>query len=276
VAANSKASGNTAPDGSVGPQTFRSMTAVVIWWVWVLFAVGNLIDLAVQGRDHLAVVAAVTLVLMTGVAYVTALRPRVIAADDGIRVQNPLRDHQIPWQLVRRVDLADLLRIHVGEPGAPDPVPGKRSKKINAWAVHYSRRRQLTSEMRARRANARMLRGGPSSTTVFGMPSPYNTPSRQSAASAAVASPEAEAERIARLLNDRATAAGIEQATEAARTETGEAETSEGTVTNPVVVTSTAVAGQGTGPLRMVSTWSWQAIAALGVPALVLLIVALV
>ena len=36
------------------PQTFRSPFAVAIWWLWVLFAVGNLIDLAVQGHDHRA------------------------------------------------------------------------------------------------------------------------------------------------------------------------------------------------------------------------------
>ena len=38
--------------GPESRQTFRSPVAVVIWWLWVLFAVGNLIDLAVQGRDH--------------------------------------------------------------------------------------------------------------------------------------------------------------------------------------------------------------------------------
>ena len=55
------------------PQIFRSPTAVVVWVVWLLFAVGNWIDLAVQGRDHLSVVAAAVLLLATGVAYVTAL-----------------------------------------------------------------------------------------------------------------------------------------------------------------------------------------------------------
>ena len=257
MAANSKTSGKAAPDGAVGPQTFRSVTAIIIWWVWVLFAVGNLIDLAVQGRDHLAVVAAATLLLITSVAYVTAARPRVISADDGIMVRNPLRDHHIPWPLVRKVDLADLLRVHVREPGALDPEPGAKSKKvISAWAVHYSRRRQVTTDMRARRASARVARGG-GSMSPFGIPS-SSYGSRPPVPSSA--SQEAEAERIARMLNDRATAAGIEQATTDADT--------------------SAVAGQGiagaTGALRMASTWSWQALAALSVPALILLIVALV
>jgi Bacterial PH domain len=265
VAANSKTSGKAARDGTVGPQTFRSVTAIIIWWVWVLFAAGNLIDLAVQGRDHLAVVAAATLLTITGVAYVTAERPRVISADDGITVKNPLRDHHIPWPLVRKVDLADLLRVHVRVHGAPDPEPGAKSRKIiSAWAVHYSRRRQVTTDMRARRASARAARGGGGGMTPFGISS-SSYGSRLPTASST--SPEAEAERIARMLNDRATAAGIEQATT-------EAETSAGTVTQTTVVDhegASALAG-----VRMVSTWSWQALAALGAPALLLLIVALV
>ena len=60
------------PERVEKPQIFRSPTAVVVWVVWLLFAVGNWIDLAVQGRDHLSVVASATLLLATGVGYVTA------------------------------------------------------------------------------------------------------------------------------------------------------------------------------------------------------------
>ena len=52
------------PDGR---EVFRSTGAVIVWWVWVLFAVGNLIDLAVQGRDHLTLVAAFILLFVTGI-----------------------------------------------------------------------------------------------------------------------------------------------------------------------------------------------------------------
>ena len=76
------------------PQIFRSPTAVVVWVVWLLFAVGNWVDLAVQGRDHLSVVAAAVLLLATGAAYVTAQRPRIIADEAGVTVRNPLRDHR--------------------------------------------------------------------------------------------------------------------------------------------------------------------------------------
>ena len=66
-------------------QTFRSPFSVVIWWVWALFAAGNLIDLAVQGRDHLSVVAAFILLFITGVIYPTVQRPRIVADDEGWR-----------------------------------------------------------------------------------------------------------------------------------------------------------------------------------------------
>ena len=112
--------------------------------MWLLFAVGNWIDLAIQGRDHMSAVAAAILLLATGVAYVTAQRPRIIADDAGMTIRNPLRDHRIGWTGVARVDLADVLRVHYEW--------GQHRKVISAWAVHYSRRRQLAGETRARSA----------------------------------------------------------------------------------------------------------------------------
>jgi hypothetical protein len=240
VAADHEISGRAAVAGAGEPQTFRSVTGVIIWWVWLVFAVGNLVDLAVQGRDHLSVVAAATLLLLTGVAYVTALRPRLIAADEGITVLNPLRDHRIPWRVVSNVDLGDLLRVRCRS--------GKKEKVIGAWAVHYSRRRQMTSDLRARRAATRDVRGGSrGASTTFGVAGP------------AEHTPEAEAVRIARLFNERAAAAA-------------------GSATESVTAAGAAELGseRGEHPAeRLVSTWSWPAVAALAMPALILLIVAL-
>ena len=139
------------------PQIFRSPTAVVVWVVWLLFAVGNWIDLAVQGRDHLSVVAAAVLLLATGVAYVTAQRPRIIADDAGVTVRNPLRDHRIGWAGVAEIDLVDLLRVHCAWGGPPGAAPADREhhKVISAWAIHYSRRRQFAAEAKARRGARR-------------------------------------------------------------------------------------------------------------------------
>ena len=133
---------------------FRSPIATLIWWVWVLFALGNLIDLAVQGRDHLSVIAACSLLLITGVVYATALRPRIITDADGLTIVNPVRVHEIGWPAVTGFDSTELLRVRclwTAEDGAKTDTRG-----FYAWAAHSSRRRQVAAEMRAQRRS----RGG--------------------------------------------------------------------------------------------------------------------
>jgi len=220
------------------PQTFRSPLAVVVWIVWLLFAVGNWIDLAVQGRDHGSVVAAAIVLLSTGVAYVTALRPRVIADADGVTVRNPLRDHRVGWTGVTEVDLSELLRVHCAAGQG-----GTRRKVISAWAVHYSKRRKLAAEARARRRgrSGDFWRSTPGLPATTGRGRPYGASAPDPDASAA----EAEAERIVRVLSDYATAARAETA-----------------------------AGTGTAT-PLISTWDPLAVAAVVVPALILLIVSL-
>ena len=272
------------------PQTFRSPTAVVIWVVWLLFAVGNWIDLAVQGRDHLSVVAAAVLLLATGVAYVTAQRPRIIADNTGVTVRNPLRDHRIGWAGVAKIDLLDLLRVHCAWGGPPGAAPGDRDhhKVISAWAVHYSRRRQFTADTKARRTARRSAAVMP-----MGFGRSYEPVTAREPASAA----EADAKRVVRLLSDRATAARAEavwasgtaeipgaQATgTAAETQpagTGTAargpqlaESRAATGAEPAGATAIAAANWAE-PLT--STWSRRALAALVIPALILLVVCLV
>src|SRR5580704_1563070 len=190
-----------------GPQVFRSPTAIIVWLVWVLFAAANLIDLAVQGRDRLS--------LVTGIAYITAQRPRVIADSAGITIVNPLRDHHIGWAGVTKVDLADLLRVHCRRG------PGD-TKVIYSWAVQYSRRRKAAAEVKARRTAARTSSGRASFGTFglsgggFGMGAGYGGSGRRdlgygsAAGGNAASAAEAEAERIVRVLNEYATAARAE------------------------------------------------------------------
>jgi hypothetical protein len=248
-------------------ETFRSPTALVVWVVWLLFAVGNWIDLAVQGRDHLSAIAAAILLLVTGIAYDTAQRPRIIADDAGMTVRNPLRDHRIGWASVTKVDLTDLLRVHCDwgtQIGAP-PGSKEHSKVVSSWAVHYSRRRQFAADARARRA-ARGRR------SAFGLP--YGT-----SASDAGTSAEAEAKKVVRVLSERATAAQAEAVWAAGTVPIAGASPADGTGTSGEVQTGESAVGTlgnlgDAGvlvPLR--STWSWPAIAAIIIPALILLVV---
>lgn len=135
-------------------QVFRSIPAVVVWWLWAAFAVANLADLAVQGRGHFSAGVAAVIVAITGVVYACALRPRVIADDSGITLLNPLRDHQVPWAAVTAVDLGESLQVHCRRPGGAERV-------LYSWAVPSARRRRASAALRARRAGAELERQSP-------------------------------------------------------------------------------------------------------------------
>jgi hypothetical protein len=268
-------------DATTGPQTFRSPTAVIVWWVWVLFAAGNLVDLAVQGRDHISLVAAAILVLATGVAYVTAQRPRIIADSAGITIVNPLRDYHIGWAGVTQVDVADLLRVHCRR--GPDD-----TKVISSWAVHYSRRRKLAAEAKARRVTARMSSGRASFGT-FGLGAGgfgggtgggrRDLGYGGSAGGEASSTAEAEAERIVRVLSEYATAARAETVWAEGTVEIAGA----GPADQPEPAGQVEPVADGAADLRITgwleplkSTWSQRAILALLIPALILLVIVLV
>jgi hypothetical protein len=123
-------------------KVFRLQGALIAWWVWVVFAVANLVDLAITGRDHTAAEIAVSLIVITGLVYACALRPRVVTDASGITVQNPFRDHLVPWGSVTSVDLAESVRVHCApEPGAT------RQKVIHSWALFTQRRNKLRQEI---------------------------------------------------------------------------------------------------------------------------------
>jgi Bacterial PH domain len=139
-----------------GRQVFRSPVAVAIWWLWVLFAAGNLIDLAVQGRDRVSLVAAFVLLFVTGIAYVTAQRPRIVLDAAGLTIANPVRDHRVGWAAVAGADPTDLLRVRCEWPDGD----GTARRVIYSWAVHSSRRRQVAAELRALRQSRPGSRSG--------------------------------------------------------------------------------------------------------------------
>ena len=130
-------------------EVFRSPGSLILSWVWVVIAIVALIDLAVQARDQSAVVMAVLVVAVTGAVYACALRPRIVADAKGITVENPLRDHHVPWGAVERVDAVNAVAVHcVAAPGAA------KGKVVHSWAVQSSPRSAQRAQFRARRAQA--------------------------------------------------------------------------------------------------------------------------
>jgi Bacterial PH domain len=230
-----------------GRQVFRSAGAVMIWWVWLLFAVGNLIDLAIQGRDHLSLVAAFILLFVTGIVYVTARRPRIIVDADGLTIANPVRDHRIDWAAVAGADPTEVLRVRCEWPEGD----GTRRRIIYSWAVHSSKRRQLAAEMRAQRQAERGGRAGAGGGAgLFG--GTFGRGFGRSADSAQALAPAPAPEGDALRLDVGKIVATLTEHAEKARLDRLEA--------------------QATAP---VSTWDLVAVAVIIVPGLALLITAL-
>jgi len=229
----SKEKGGNGADREV----FRSPAAVAIWWLWVLFAVGNLVDLAVQGRDHLSLVAAFILLFVTGVVYVTAQRPRVIVDADGVTVVNPIGDHRVGWPAIAGADATELLRLRCEWPDGDRT--GQRA--IYAWAVHSSRRRQVAAEMRAQRQSRRAARGfGGSGLSGLSGAGGYGAPPSQPPEPATLG---VDTDRVVATITARTGLARLG-----------------------------APGALATAPA---STWNWPAIAAVVIPGLALLIAAL-
>ena len=132
-------------------EVFRSAGSLILWWLWAVFAAVALVDLIVQGTGHSAVIMAVLVVAITAMVYGCAFRPRIVAGAAGITVENPLRDHRVPWGAVEKVDAVHAVRVHcVPAPGA------SKGKIISSWAVQSSPRAARAAEYRSRRQLQRM------------------------------------------------------------------------------------------------------------------------
>jgi hypothetical protein len=121
------------------PLVFRSTPSFVFAWLWMVFAAANLVDLAVRGRDVASVIAAGSLLLGAGVAYVIGLRPRVVADETSVRLHNPLRDVRLPWSVVDKVETTDAIEIHSGD------------HRFRAYALQISPRARVKARSRPRR-----------------------------------------------------------------------------------------------------------------------------
>jgi hypothetical protein len=129
-------------------EVFRSAGSAVLSWAWFVVAVIILVDLAVEGRDHVAAVTAAVVVAVTGVVYACAWRPRIVADSAGITVVNPVRDHQVPWPAVATVDVVNAVRVHCA------PAPGAaRGKVLYSWAVQSSPRSARKAALRREAAS---------------------------------------------------------------------------------------------------------------------------
>ncbi len=127
-------------------RTFRLPAPVVIWWIWVVFALANLIDIAFTGGDWDSLLVISVLAVITGLMYAVAFRPRVITDDHGITVLNPMRDHRVPWGAVSSVTVGESVQVRC----APGPESG-REKIVHSWALYAPRRARVKKDFPGRR-----------------------------------------------------------------------------------------------------------------------------
>ena len=136
-----QASSRKDPDSE--REVFRSAGSTVLSWAWFVVAAIVLVDLAVQGRDHAALVTAALVLVITGVVYACAWRPKIVADSGGITIINPVRDHQVPWTAVSNVDVVNAVRVHC------EPAPGAdRGQVLYSWAVQSSPRSARKAALR--------------------------------------------------------------------------------------------------------------------------------
>jgi len=254
-------------------ETFRLAPPVIFWWVWVAFVALNVVDYGLQGLPsaHFGAVLAAVLLLVTGLAFTLALRPKVIASDEGITVVNPYRTHVVPWRLVTFVDTGEWVQVHYapspasagavagdGRGFAADPgatASSASGKTVHCWGLYVSaraRRKIASGPPRARDPLSR----GQLGLLGFGLGRSGRS-TRGGDAEGAGATPSSrlpeEARYLASLPPAKAFAVRLDGVAdrERARQDTSEQ------------------------PPQATTTWSWPALAAVVIPAVILLAVAL-
>ena len=262
------------------PEVFRSPGSLILSWAWFVVAGIILVDLAVQGRDHTALVTAVVVLVVTGIVYACAWRPKIVADSAGIGVINPVRDHRVPWPAVVKVDVVNAVRVHCAPP------PGAaRGKVLDSWAVQSSPRSARKAAMRREAASRPRPRLTPRPRSLQpppGAPPPGAAPRYGELPDAAKeVLDRSSAEFTAGRLSERAQHA--RQAAARAASSHLPADQGAGPPGAPGADQAVAVGtragedGAAAGAAEPVTArWAWLPIAAMMVPLLLLLLVALV
>ena len=233
---------------------------VILWWVWIAFVVLNIADFVAQGvsSPRLGAVVSAILLLVTGLMYTLALRPRVVIGERELTIRNPFRTYHIPWPLIHAVDTGEWVRVHYA-PGGPEvdtagsgdaagsgnaaaPVSSAGDKKVYCWALYVSARarRKIARGTARPRGRGRGLSALIDSTADSG----------QSARM-----PQ-EARYLASLPVAKAMATRLDSHAERERAKAKRAGSATGT------------------PLAAAASWTWPDIAFVAIPAVIVLIVA--
>lgn len=102
----------------------------VLGWVWMAFAALNVIDILRHEWSRSSAHAGSVLLLVSGIVWVIALRPRLRADADRVLLRNPLRDIEIPWGAVTEIESRDTVRVTTED------------RRYHSWVGHVPHRRR--------------------------------------------------------------------------------------------------------------------------------------
>ncbi|MFI6453966.1 hypothetical protein ACIBF6_20685 [Streptosporangium amethystogenes] len=217
-------------------QVFRSNFAMIVGWLWMVFAAGNAVDLVLRYNGRLSMVAAAVLAVLTALVFVTCLRPMIVMSEEGVLVRNPLRNAFVPWSGVDEVTVSHSITITSG------------GRRVRCWAPQTSARERAAA---ARKGKPVLARGRFRTE-------PVRSKAEQAAAEAMAG--KTHADWVAEQITERAKTA--RRAASAAGTPRSDAPVPEA----EAGVTSGTGTASETGALRM--SWAPSALAAVAVAAL--------
>jgi hypothetical protein len=123
-------------------QVFRSKTALVIGWIWMVFAAFNAVDLTVHYSGSSSMIAAAVLGVLTMLVFIACLRPAIIMTEEGVRVRNPFRNTFVPWTGVDEVTVSHVIMISSGD------------DRVRCWTPQTTARERATAVRRGNVATA--------------------------------------------------------------------------------------------------------------------------
>jgi Bacterial PH domain len=275
-------------------EVFRLTPPVVLWWVWLAFAVANVADFVIQGASaRFAIVVCAILATITGLVYALALRPRVVAESSGLTIVNPFRDHHVPWAAIQAVDTGEWVRVRYAAsaagaagpgaagpsaPAGPSGVSSATSKAVSCWALYLS--------ARAKRKAARAM---PASAPGFARPASRPRPRRiltfaamadslataQGPGGAGSSRLPEEAKYLASLPAAKAIAVRLDTRADRERARLSQAAAPRPGAAQPGAAQASSAQTTAAPESIVTARWAWSSMAAVTVPLLALLIILL-
>ncbi|MEV4468778.1 PH domain-containing protein [Nonomuraea sp. NPDC049504] len=96
-------------------QTYRSKTAYVLAWIWLVFVALNVVDLVVRFSGKASLVALAVLAVLTALVYAVALRPATVLTEEGLVGRNPFRTTFLPWASIDDVGVSHSINVRYGD-----------------------------------------------------------------------------------------------------------------------------------------------------------------